>query len=151
MTLPAASMQIRRPRPQADDVSRGFWDASARGVLAIQRCQQCQSYQHPPRSICRACGATELAFEPVTGDARLWGWTVTHHNVLGGFEAAIPYTCLVVELVEQAEVFLVSDLIGREHLRKGLKAGMPMRVVFPENRGDGPVLPQFEPAEDGAR
>jgi uncharacterized OB-fold protein len=149
MTSPSASREIRRPRPQPDDVSRGFWDASERGVLAIQRCQQCQFYQHPPRPICRACGAIKLAFELVSGDARLWGWTVTHHNVLSGFEAAIPYTCLILELVEQAELFLASDLIGREHLRGDLKIGMPMRVVFPGDGGGGPVLPQFEPAENG--
>lgn len=41
---------------------------------------------------------------------------MTHHNVLSGFGEAIPYTCLIVELVEQSELFLASDLIGREPL-----------------------------------
>jgi uncharacterized protein len=149
MGKPLGATVVRRPRPQPDEVSRGFWDASARGVLAVQRCKQCSYYQHPPRAICRACGATNLTFDPVSGDARLWSWTVTHHNVLSGFEAAIPYTCVIVELVEQPELFLASDLIGREHLRADLKVGMPMRVIFPDYGGSGPVLPQFKPVQGG--
>lgn len=134
-----------RPMPQADQVSAGFWDAARRGVLAIQRCSSCQAYQHPPRPICRACGGIELAFEPVSGDGRLWSWTVTHHNVISGFEATIPYTCVVVELVEQPRLFVVSDLVGREQVGDGLVVGMPMRVTFPRSSGENPVLPQFAP------
>lgn len=134
-----------RPLPQPDQVSAGFWDAAKRGILAIQRCSSCQTYQHPPRPICRACGGTELAFEPVSGDGQLWSWTVTHHNVISGFEVAIPYTCVVVELVEQPRLFVVSDLVGREDVSDGLVVGMPMRVTFPRSSGEDPVLPQFEP------
>ncbi len=141
-------MGVARPKPRVDRVSQGFWDAAARGELAIQRCARCGVYQHPPRPLCRACGGTDVAFAPVSGEARLWGWTVTHHGVLDGFESALPYTCMVVELVEQEGLWLISDLVGREELRENLALGMTMRAVFPELDGDGTVLPQFAPATE---
>jgi uncharacterized protein len=134
-----------RPVPQPDAVSQGFWDAAERGELAIQRCANCRVYQHPPRPVCRACGGTDLGFEPVSGEGRIWSWTVTHHSVLKGFEAAIPYSCLIIELIEQEGLFLISDLIGREGNGESLRIGSPMRVVFPRT-DRGPILPQFVPA-----
>lgn len=138
-------MEITRPVPVPDAVSQGFWDAAAQGRLAVQRCGGCGVFQHPPRAMCRECAGTALGFAPVSGEARLWSWTTTHHNVVSGLEAALPYTVLVVELVEQAGLFMLSDLIGRGEIG-GLRRGLKMRAVFPAG-GPGPVLPQFEPAE----
>jgi len=134
-----------RPAPQPDPVSQGFWDAAARGELAIQRCTGCGIYQHPPRPLCRRCGGTALRFEAVSGRGRLWGWSAAHHTALDRFRGVTPYTVLVVELEEQKDLFLLSDLIGRE--AGELKLGMPMRAVFTDRAGDGLVLPQFEPME----
>ena len=137
-------MDITRPTPRPDPVSQGFWDAAARGQLTVQRCAACATFQHPPRPICRACSGTDLAWQRVSGEATLWSWTVTHHGVVGGLDAALPYICLVVELAEQKGLFMLSDLIGRA-APAALRLGMPMRAVFPAN--EAPVLPQFAPAE----
>lgn len=133
---------LARPAPQPDPVSQGFWDSTARGQLAISRCVTCRTFQHPPRALCRTCGSTDLRFEPVSGRGRLWSWTVTHRSVLHGFDPAMPYTCILVELQEQEGLFLVSDLIDRDFGAE-LKVGLPVSVVFPEQCGGGPVLPQF--------
>jgi uncharacterized OB-fold protein len=136
---------LTRPVPRPDSVSQGFWDAAARGELVIHHCTTCGRFQHPPRPLCSTCGGTELEFTPVSGKGRLWGWTVTHHSVADGFESALPYTCMVIELVEQAGLFLLSDLIGREAIRDTLKCGMAMHVVFAHAIGGGLTLPQFTP------
>lgn len=140
------SAVLQRPVPKPDPVSQGFWDAAAAGRLCIQRCAECRTFQHPPRPICRACDGTALAFEAVSGEARLSSWTVTHHNVLAGFAPAVPYSVLVVELMEQAGLYLLSDLVGREAMRESLRIGMAMRVQFPPVP-EGNVLPQFAPVE----
>jgi len=139
-------MPADRPRPVPDPVSAGLWEAAARGELAIQRCAACRRFQHPPQPLCRACGSTETAFERVSGQARLWSWTTTYHNVLPGFAAALPYVNIVAELVEQPGLFLVSDLVDREGAVP-LRLGVPLRVVFPRPADGGPALPQFEAAE----
>lgn len=139
-----------RPVPKPDPVSTGFWEAATRGELAIQRCRACGRYQHPPAPLCRSCGGTKVGFETVSGDARLWSWTTTHHNVIAGFEPALPYTCVIVELVEQPGLFLLSDLIGRDGAAP-LKLGAPLRAVFPDPGDGGPVLPQFAAAAENTR
>ena len=136
-------MAFDRPRPAPDPVSAGFWAAAARGELAVQRCAACRRYQHPPQPLCRACGNAELQFKRVSGRARLWSWTVTHRNVLSGFAPAVPYVNILAELEEQPELFMISDLVGREGAVT-LRLGAPLRAVFPAY-GD-PVLPQFEDA-----
>lgn len=133
-------MDVPRPVPLADAVSQGFWDAVARRELAIQRCRDCGGFQHPPRPLCRACGGASLEFERVSGEGRLWSWTTTYHEVIGGFGPALPFTCMVIELPEQVGLYVLSDLIGRER-PIALRAGMRMRVVFPDIE---PMLPQFE-------
>ncbi len=138
-------MAAPRPIPRPDRVSQGFWDAAARRELAIQRCAECGTYQHPPHPICRACGGSAVEFERVSGEGRLWSWTTTHHVVISGFDAVVPYTCMVIELAEQRGLFVLSDLIGREVA--GLRTGAPMRVVFPDPPSGEPCLPQFAPAE----
>ena len=132
-----------RPQPLPDPVSAGFWESASRGELAIQRCAGCHRFQHPPQPFCRACRSAEVGFERVSGQAQLWSWTVTHHNVLPGFAPAMPYVTIVAELVEQPGLFLLSDLIGREHAVT-LRLGAPLRAVFPQPADGGPVLPQFE-------
>ena len=57
----------------------------------------------------------------------------------------MPYIDIVVELVEQPELFLLSDLVGRAETLARLRFGMPMRVTFPATEGGGPILPQFTP------
>jgi uncharacterized OB-fold protein len=142
----AQKVDVIRPKPSPDAVSSGFWDAAARGKLAIQRCTDCRTFQHPPRPLCRACGGTDLRFEEVSGKGKLWSWTITHRSVLNGFETAVPYTCLIVELLEQKNLFLLSDLIGRD-AEGEFRVGMPMHVVFLDTGKAGPLLPQF--AADG--
>jgi uncharacterized protein len=137
-------MELVRPNPQPDPISQGFWDAAARGELAIQRCVACRAFQHPPRPICRSCGGTELSFETVSGGGRLWSWTTTHHSVISGFEPALPYTIMLIELAEQPGLFLLSDLIGRGGAWT-LQLGAKMRAIFPAG-GEAAVLPQFVPA-----
>ena len=142
-------MTITRPMPRGDALTQGFWDATAAGYLAIQRCAGCKTYQHPPRKLCQECGCAEVAFEKVSGKGRLWSWTTTHHNIVDGFEEALPYQCLLIELDEQNGLFVLSDLAERA-LTTELRLGMRMRVVYSAPLPNGAVLPQFEPDGGGA-
>src|SRR5581483_5813733 len=60
-------LNANRPVPVPDDSTEGFWEAARRGVLALQHCPVCGSYQHPPQPICLRCHATALEFAPVSG------------------------------------------------------------------------------------
>src|ERR1700751_5149468 len=88
-----------RPTPIPNDLTQPFWDAAKNRRLAIQRCQDCGRYFHPPLPICNNCYSTKLAFETVTGRGRIYSRTVMHDpRILGFGEAVVPYAVIAVEL-----------------------------------------------------
>jgi uncharacterized OB-fold protein len=136
---------VKRIVPVPDELTAGFWTAAANGVLAVQRCADCGHRQHPPERLCAACGGTDVSYQPVSGDATLVTWTVTRHNLVPRYEPALPYVAVVVELVEQPDLFCVSDFFGRDVDVSAFRMGMPMRVTFDARAGDV-TLPRFVPA-----
>lgn len=138
-----------RITPVPDAVSEPFWRAAADGRLIIQQCRDCRTFQHPPEPICAECGSASLAFEPVSGQAKLASWTTTYHAAASSLASELPYTCVIVELAEQDGLYLLGDLIGTTIDVTAFRAGLPMRVVFDATAGMC-TLPQFVPAGDTA-
>ena len=128
-----------RPLPQATLVSRGFWASGADGVLSILRCPSCAAYTHPPTARCRVCHGGDLAYEPVSGEAVVVGFTINHQQWLADFPP--PYVVAVVALAEDPAVRLTTNVVNCDP--EAVRIGMPVRVVF-EKAGDV-HLPLFEP------
>ena len=135
---------MNRILPLADDLTAPFWASAERGELVVQRCVQCARYQFPPRPICVSCHCPQVTYEPVSGEARLHSWTVTHHKIVAGLESQVPYLCLLVELAEQDGLFMLSDRIGEPAETSRLRSGMAMQVEF-QPVAPGVSLPQFRP------
>ena len=136
-----------RPRPALDALSRPFWEAAGRGELAIQRCGDCDHYQHPPRPLCERCSSSGFVYTPVSGRGRVHSYTTNHQRNVAGFEDAVPYVNLIVELQEQLQLYLLSDLPAGEAGWVAIDA--PVEVTFEALEGadgDAIVLPQFRPA-----
>ncbi len=106
----------------------------------IQRCGTCGYYNHPPRLFCDACLAQELRFEAVSGRGTVYTFTVMHQRDVGGFEDEAPFINIVVELAEQPQLLMVSNLPIAE--RANVRIGAAVEVDF-EDRGEGIVVPQF--------
>ncbi len=137
-----------RPKPVLDDLSRPFWEAAAHGTLAIQRCEECSHYQHPPRPLCERCVSSSFAFAPVSGRGRIHSYTVNHQRNVAGFEDSVPYVNLIVELDEQPRLFVLSDLPAAEAEWVAIDA--PVEVTFTpleDAEGGRIALPQFRPLE----
>jgi hypothetical protein len=134
------SASAKKPIPVADELSRPFWDAAKARRLEVQRCGSCGYYNHPPRQYCDACLGQELSFTPVSGRGTIYTFTVMHQRDVAGFEEEAPFINIVVELVEQAQLLMVSNLPIAE--RAKVKIGATVEVYF-EDRGEGVVLPQF--------
>lgn len=141
----------RRARPAADALTKPFWENARRHVLAVQRCGACATYQHPPQTQCHQCrSASHLNYQPVSGSARVVTWTRVCQGVVAGFENAVPYFNVVVELVEQPGLYMVTDYLGTDAaFSDRLRAGAPMHVTF-EEVDPGLTLPQFRFEKDGA-
>jgi len=106
----------------------------------LQRCGTCGYYNHPPRLFCDACLAQELRFEAVSGRGTVYTFTVMHQRDVGGFEDEAPFINIVVELAEQPQLLMVSNLPIAE--RANVRIGAAVEVDF-EDRGEGIVVPQF--------
>jgi hypothetical protein len=129
-----------RPVPVIDDHDTGgFFEAAARGELAIRMCNGCDAVLHMPVAYCHRCGSWEGRWQPTAGTGRLYSWTVVTHQVHPAYP--VPYTVLLVELDDHPEARLVGQLPGRPDV----EAGQPMEVWF-EPVSDGVVLPQWRPA-----
>ena len=131
-----------RPLPVPDDLTRPFWAAAAERRLVVQRCDGCGFWQQPPAPLCQRCAGTNLAFQPVSGRGRIYTYTTMYQKNVAGFEQAVPYVNLVVELDEQPLLLMLSDqpaeAAGWVHV------GAPVAVTF-EPLPDGQLLPQWRP------
>jgi len=131
------------PMPLIDDVSRFFWEGAARGQLLILCCRDCRKFVHPPRPVCPFCLSSELAPEKVSGRASLYTWTIAEQAFHPYFADKLPYVYATVELVEQANLRVITNVVDCEF--DALQAGMPLEAVFTELSPDLTV-PQFRPA-----
>lgn len=139
---------VAKPVPVPDDRTQGFWDASAKGVLAVQRCDHCGHYEHPPVFACAHCHAGDAAFTfaPVSGRGVVRTWTVMHTPFLTAFADEVPYVLVEAELPEQPGLRYVARLVDGPGV--ALRVGLPVEIVFEPAR-DGFVLPQWRLSSEG--
>lgn len=99
------------PQPLPDLDTEGFWQATARGELALCRCHDCQLWVQPPHERCPSCaGAT--SFQPVSGIGRVFSYIVVRHPAVSGFEHELPMVVAIVELEEQVGLRLSARILG---------------------------------------
>ena len=129
--------------PKLTDRNRHFWTAGRTGRLQILRCQDCGYFIHPPVPICPRDHSKRLAPEAVSGNATVATFTINHQEWMPGPET--PYVVAIVELEEQPDVRLTTNLVGCAP--GDVSIGMPVRVVFEHHAApDGDIwLPRFEP------
>jgi uncharacterized OB-fold protein len=125
--------------PALEKGTEFFWTAGAEGRLLICRCRSCGRYLHPPLPRCPACGGDAVSPSPVSGCARVASFTVNHQQWVPGL--VVPYVFAAVELVEQAELYVLTNIIGCRV--EDVRIGMPVEVVF-EQHGEI-FLPMFKP------
>lgn len=128
--------------PHLTDVNRAFWTGGARAELLIQRCTSCRRWVHPPTAACPHCDG-ELQPEPVSGNGRVFTFTVAHQRYHP--DVPTPYVIAIVVLDEQDDLRLPTNLVAVD--ADAIECGMRVRVRF-EPRGDV-FVPLFEPAGEG--
>lgn len=138
------SAEPSRAKPAVTELTQPFWDAARDQRLAIQRCQDCSYYNHPPKPLCDRCLSDKLGFEDVSGSGTVWSYTVMHQKSVAGFEEAVPYLTALVELDEQPMLLLPTNLPGVD--AENVTIGLPVSVTFTDVDGDF-VLPQFVPVK----
>ncbi|MFC9845799.1 Zn-ribbon domain-containing OB-fold protein [Streptomyces sp. NPDC060223] len=128
--------------PEVDAFTRPYWDAAAEGRLLVRRCGGCGRAHHYPREFCPHCWSEDVRWEPASGRATLYTWSVVHRNDLPPFGERVPYVAAVVDLAEGPR--MMTEVV--ECAEGALRVGMELGVTF---RGVGGVeevrVPVFRP------
>jgi len=116
--------QPERIRPVPDALSTPYWDAAARGELALPRCDDCARLALPPEPVCPHCGSTAPAYryEQLSGRGVIRSWTVVRRSFLA---EDVPFTLVDVELAEQSDLRTIGRLLGGEP-----SVGAPVTAAF---------------------
>ncbi|PON18024.1 hypothetical protein C2W62_10185 [Candidatus Entotheonella serta] len=136
--------EVTRPIPVPNALTQPFWDAAKQGVLALQRCQSCGHFQHPPYPTCVTCISIDLQFEAVAGKGTIYAYSIMYHAGDKRFAPAIPYASIIVELDEAKGALLAGNLLDAPYTEA--KVGRRVEVVF-EPLNDEITLPQFRLVE----
>jgi uncharacterized OB-fold protein len=128
-----------RPLPVLEKGTDFFWKAGAHDQLMIAQCDTCGRYHHPPLPYCPTCPKGSVVPTAVSGFGRVASFTVNYQAWVPGL--SVPYIFSAVELVEQAELYVLTNIIGCgvEQVRIGLEvvvAFEPIGEIF---------MPMFKP------
>jgi uncharacterized protein len=134
-----------RMLPEVTADSSAFWTGGAAGELRIYRCHNCEQWFHPPVGVCFRCRSRDVAPEATSGRARVAAYTVNHHPWFG--EAfPPPYVIAIVELVEQPDVRVTTQIVGCPV--EDVHVGMEVEVEFDHH--EDVWVPIFHPVPSGA-
>lgn len=132
-------MTGRHDLPEPDTFTRTYWDAAAEGRLLIRRCRACGRAHHYPREFCPHCWSEDVTWEPASGRATLYTWSVVHRNDLPPFTERLPYVAAVVDLDEGPR--MMTEIVGPgepsagAELRVGFREGIPVFRLLPGAAG----------------
>ena len=89
-----------RPLPHPSILAQPFWDGCRRHELVVQHCERCSTFVFYPRATCPHCGARELTWETVSGNATLFTFTIARRPTHRLLADRVPYVIAVVRLDE---------------------------------------------------
>ena len=136
---------IPRPVPEPTALTRPFWEAAARGALAVQRCVACGHLRFPPGPACTACLDPRSQWHTLSGDATVLSHLVFHQGYGPPWNAALPYSVVMVQLDEGPRMFWDIDDPDRRWIDADL-VGRRVRVWF-DPVADGMAVPRFRLVE----
>jgi uncharacterized OB-fold protein len=132
------------PRPESRGLTAPYWDAAKRHELVCQRCSQCSNWIFYPLEQCSVCFSTLLEWAPMSGNGRVFAFTIVHQPAHAGFEPEVPYAYAIVQLDEG--VRMPTNIV--ECRVEDIMVDMPVTVVFDEVSPEW-TLVKFKPASVG--
>lgn len=127
-----------RMLPRLTEDNRPFWTGGATGELRIMRCQDCETFIHPPRPVCRNCLSENVEPETVAGTGVVDTYTVNHQKWHPAME--VPFVIARVALDDVPGVYLTTNIVGCPV--EDVDIGDRVRVTFEQQ--DDVYLPLFE-------
>lgn len=133
-------MDFTKPLPTPTPLTAPFWHALERNEVHLQRCSDCRSFVHYPRSRCPHCASASLAFEQVAGTGTLYTFSIARVPTVPHFADEVPQLLAVVDL-DGTNARVTSTLVGVDPA--DIRVGMPLHPVF--DHQPGVTLLRFAP------
>jgi uncharacterized OB-fold protein len=133
---------MTRKLPALTPDTAPFWQGGSRGVLQIHYCASCHCFFHPPNPVCPTCNSFDVAPRPVSGRGRVVTFTINRQAWTPAL--ADPYVVAIIELAEQANLRLLSNIVGCDP--DAVAIDMPVSVTF--EQFEDVWIPMFERAAD---
>ena len=119
--------------PQPEELDREFYKATvAAGSLCMQHCKQCGTWTHPARYYCPKCSSGEFSFDPVSGVAKVYSYTVSHVTAEPAWKDLVPYITIVAELSEGPRIVAAADGFTAD----SVAIGQSVRIVTEKKTDD---------------
>jgi uncharacterized protein len=131
-------MAATRALPKLDADNRPFWTGGENGELKLMRCQDCKTFVHPPRPVCRKCLSENVAPEVMAGTGVIDTFTINYQKWHPALE--VPFVLARVAIDGAPGVYLTTNIVGSPV--ETVDIGDRVRVKF-EHQGDV-YLPLFE-------
>lgn len=129
--------------PAPNELTSAYWNGAREHKLVIQRCRSCSRWQHWPEPVCSNCLSFDLGFEAVGGRGVVYSYEIATQAFHPAFATRLPFVIAVVELTEQPNLKLVTNLVN--FAQDSIEVGAPVEVTY-QQLDDTFELPVFRPA-----
>ena len=116
------------PVPEANGLSKPFWDGLRNEKIMVQRNARTKVYQFPPQWICHDTQTFDVEWVATEPKGVIYSWTRVWHPVHPALKDACPYVVVVVELPHAGNVRLLGNLLGDP--RQAVVIGADVEAVF---------------------
>ena len=125
--------------PKATSETQPFWDATARGVVLLPRCNDCDIVIWYPRRFCPLCASRSVTWFEASGLGTIYSYTLITKGG-GRFRDVGPFVFAYVELAEGPRI--MTNIVECDPA--ALSIGQRVRAVF-DDTGEGSALLRFAP------
>lgn len=129
MNLPAPPPPLR---PAPDDLTSFYWDWARKRRLHLQRCDDCGQFQHPPEPVCHHCLSFFLSAGEVSGRGTIYSFEIATQAFHPWFADQVPFVIAVVELVEQPNLKLITNIVEVDPDSASIQIGAEVEVTWRE-------------------
>lgn len=125
-----------RPLPTPSALARPFWEHVRKHEIAIQYCEPCSRFIHPPLPFCPSCRRSDLEWRVVPGTGTVYSFTVVHRAPLRVFRQRVPYVIALVTL-DVAGVNVLSNVSAVPDV---VTIGLRVQVVYEDVTSDSTLF-----------
>jgi len=136
MTAPYLPAGLPVPVPEPDAISAPYWNGLREGVLRVQRCTHCGTWQFGPEWICHGCLRFDPQWAEVEATGLIYSWERVWHPAHPALKERGPYLAVLVELPHAGNVRLVGNLLG--DALQDVRIGAEVEGVFEHHPESAP-------------